>query len=156
MKNQTFKITLMIISICAVVYHGFNLLSLWSDIPNEIAIHFSNNQSDNWGSKYLLIIMPIISILFWFLIQLVVRNPENLNYINLTEENKEIQYAKAKKVMLLIQYAGAITFIFVNEAFLRSAVGMDTTLPIIIAIVFLASCIIAPIYLLFWAAALKY
>jgi hypothetical protein len=156
MKNKPLKFTLIIISTSILIYHGFNIFHLWSDIPNQIAIHFSNEQPDNWGSKYFLFIMPIISFFFWLLIQILIRKPEKLNYVNLTEKNKEIQYLKAEKVMLLIQYLGSITFIFANEAFLRSAVGMETTLPLSIAIVLLAVCIISPLYLLFWGATLKY
>jgi hypothetical protein len=156
MKNKPFKLTLTIISISIFLYHGFNLFYLWSDIPNQIAIHFSNDQPDNWGSKYFLLIMPIISILFWLLLQLLVRKPEKLNYVNLTERNKEIQFLKAEKVMLLIQSLGSISFLFANEAFLRSAIGMEITLPLSIAIVLLAICMIAPLYLLFWSATLKY
>jgi hypothetical protein len=156
MKNKPFKFTLIVISTSILFYHGFNLFHLWSDIPNKIAIHFSNDQPDNWDSKYFLFIMPIVSVFFWLLIQILVRKPEKLNYVNLTEKNKEIQYLKAEKVMLLIQYLGSITFIFANEAFLRSAVGMETTMPLSIAIVLLAICIISPLYLLFWGATLKY
>ncbi len=82
--------------------------------------------------------MPSISVLTWYLIGLLVKNPEKLNYINLTEENKEIQYSKSEKVTLLIQYVGSITFIFDNEALLRNSVEMRSILPFSIAIVLLA------------------
>lgn len=156
MKNNRIKLILTIFSIAILFYHGLNLYYFWSDIPNEIAIHFSNDKPDQWGSKYFLVIMPILSILFWFLIGIIARKPETLNYINLTEKNKEIQYLKAERVLLFIQNIGSVTFIFTNEAFLRSAAGMETTVPLFIAIALLVVCLIAPLYLLIWAATLKY
>ncbi|MGG1629530.1 DUF1648 domain-containing protein [Rossellomorea sp. NRS-1567] len=155
MRNEPLKLTLILISTTILLYHAFHLFYLWSEIPDTIAIHFSKGEPDQWGSKYILFIMPIVSILTWFLIGLFVKKPEKLNYVNLTEENKEIQYIKVKKVMLVIQYLGTITFAFTNEAALRNAVGMESGLPSSIAIVLLCICFIAPIYHLFWAATLK-
>ncbi|WP_430787406.1 DUF1648 domain-containing protein [Virgibacillus flavescens] len=156
MKIKPLKLTLILISASIIFYHGFHLFYLWPDIPSQIAIHFSNGEADNCGSKYFLFVMPIISILIWLLVQLLVRKPEKLNYINLTEKNKKIQFLKVKKVLLVIQYLGSITFIFLNEAFLRSSVGMETSLLFSVGIVLLSICLIAPLYLLIWASTLKY
>ena len=158
MKYRSLNLRLIIIStaIFIFIYHGFNLIYLWSDIPNQIAIHFSNGKPDNWGTKFILFIMPIISVLIWFFMGLLVKSPEKLNYVNLTEDNKKNQYSKAEKVTLLIQYFGSTTFILANEALLRNAIGMESTLPFSIAIILLAMCFIAPIYLLFWSATLRY
>lgn len=155
MRNEPLKFTLIIISTPILLYHAFHLFYLWSEIPNTIAIHFRKGEPDQWGSKYILFIMPVVSIITWFLIGLVVKIPEKLNYVNLTEGNKEIQYARAEKVMVIIQYMGAVTFIFANEAALRNAVGMESGLPFSMAIVLLCICLITPVYHLFWAATLK-
>ena len=158
MRVRSLNLRLIIISVAIFIfiYHGFNLIYLWSDIPNQIAIHYSNGEPDNWGTKFILFIMPIISVLIWFFMGLLVKSPEKLNYVNLTEDNKKNQYSKAEKVTLLIQYFGSTTFILANEALLRNAIGMESTLPFSIAIILLAMCFIAPIYLLFWSATLRY
>lgn len=156
MRNKRFKITLSIISILIFGYHIFNLFYLWSDIPSQIAIHFTGKTSDNWGSKYFLFVMPVLSILIWFLIGLLVKNPEKMNYVNLTEANKEIQFARAGKVMLLIQNLGFIAFVMANEALLRNAAGLESAFPFAVSLFLLAICLIAPFYLLFWAFLLKY
>ncbi|MCM3672057.1 DUF1648 domain-containing protein [Mesobacillus maritimus] len=156
MRNKRFKITLMIISTFILCYHIFKLFYLWSEIPFQIAIHFSSETPDNWGPKYILFIIPIVSILSWLLIGLLVKNPERLNYVNLTEANKKIQFTRAERVMLLIQNLSFISFILANEALLKNAVGMESSLPFSIAIVLLVICFIAPVYLLIWASTLKY
>ncbi|MHA7136664.1 DUF1648 domain-containing protein [Rossellomorea arthrocnemi] len=155
MRNEPLKLPLILLSTTILLYHTFHLFYLWSEIPDTIAIHFNKGEPDQWGSKNILFIMPIVSTLIWFLIRLLAKKPEKLNYVNLTEGNKKIQYVKAEKVMVLIQYMGAVTFIFANEAFLRNAVGMESRLPFSIALGLLCICFIAPIYHLFWAATLK-
>lgn len=156
MKHKGFKTILLIISIVIFGYHIFNLISLWSSIPDRIAIHFTNDTPDNWGPKYALLIMPIISLLAWFLIGLLIKNPEKLNYVNLTEANKEIQYSRATKLLILIQHLSFLVFIFANEVFLNFSIGTNYSLPFIISLTLSAICLIAPIYLLIWAATLKY
>lgn len=156
MRNKRFQIALLIISIIIFCYHCFNLIYLWSDIPNQMAIHFSNDKPDNWGPKYMLFIMPIVGILIWIMIGFLVNKPEKLNYINLTEANREIQFLRTKKVLILLQNLSFIILIIANEAMLKSAVGMETSLTFSIAIVLLIVCIIAPVYLLIWASTLKY
>ncbi|MBW3112422.1 DUF1648 domain-containing protein [Bacillus sp. MCCB 382] len=143
------------ISTTILIYHAFHLFSLWPEIPATIAIHFSHGEPDYWGSKYILFLMPIVSLLIWFLIGFLVRNPEKLNYIHLTEENENIQYEQAERVLVLIQYLGSLTFVFSNEALLHEAVGMESSWPFSIAIVLLGICFVTPIYHLFWAATLK-
>ncbi len=153
MKDKKFKLLLILISFSIFCYHIFNLFHLWSDIPSQITIHFTDGEP---GSKFFLFVMPIISVFIWFLVGLFVRNPEKLNYVNLTEENKDIQYSRTQSVMILIQNVSFMTFIFANEALLDNAVGMESSLPIAISIVCLVICFIAPLYLLVWAATLKY
>lgn len=156
MSNKTFKIILLIISISIFCYHFFNLVSLWTTIPERIAIHFTNDTPDNAGPKYILLIMPILSIFVWFLIGLLVKNPEKMNYVNLTEANKEIQFSRAEIVMIMVQHFSFLFFIFANEALLRNTVGMESNIPFVTSLTLLALCFIAPIYLLIWAATLKY
>ncbi|MCR8848060.1 DUF1648 domain-containing protein [Rossellomorea sp. SC111] len=155
MRNELLKCTLIIISITILFYHIVHLFSLWSEVPRTIPIHFSKGEPDQWGSKYLLFIMPVVSILIWFFMGLLAKRPEKLNYVNLTEENKHRQYVKAEKGMVVIQYLSLMIFEFANEAFLRNAVGMDSSLPFSIALALMAICFLAPIYHLFWAARLK-
>ncbi|WP_449536333.1 DUF1648 domain-containing protein [Ferdinandcohnia sp. Marseille-Q9671] len=156
MKIKHFKVTFLIISIFVFCYHILNLFYFWPDIPERIAIHFTNDTPDNWGPKYILYIMPVLGIFIWFLIGLVGKRPEKLNYVNLTEANKEIQFARTEKVLILIQNLSFISFLLANEAMLRNTVEMDSSLPFILSLTLLAICFIAPIYLFIWASTLKY
>lgn len=97
MRDKYFKTALLVISVIAFCYHSFHLFYLWSEIPIQIPIHFSNDTPDNWGSKYFLLLMPVIGLLISFLIGLLAKKPEKLNYVNLTEENKRTQFSRTKK-----------------------------------------------------------
>lgn len=155
--NNRLKITLFTISIAIFGYHMFHLFYLWPNIPERIAIHFTGSgTADNWGSKYFLLAIPVLSILIWLFIGFLVKRPEKMNYINLTEANKEIQYKRMEIVMLLLQNVSFIAFILINEAMLRNAVGMASELPFYLALILLAICVVAPFYLLIWSATLKY
>ena len=156
MRKKLLTCTLIIISMAILFYHFVHLFSLWSEIPSTIPIHFNTGEPDHWGSKYLLFIMPVVGIVLWFFMGLLARRPEKLNYVHLTEENKHIQYVKAEKLMVFIQYLCLMMFEFANEAFLRNAVGMDSSLPFSIALAFMAICFLAPMYHMFWAAMLKH
>ncbi|QHE60455.1 DUF1648 domain-containing protein [Rossellomorea vietnamensis] len=156
MRKKLLTCTLIIISMAILFYHFVHLFSLWSEIPSTIPIHFNSRAPDHWGSKYLLFIMPVVGIVLWFFMGLLARRPEKLNYVHLTEENKHIQYVKAEKLMVFIQYLCLMMFEFANEAFLRNAVGMDSSLPLSIALALMAICFLAPMYHMFWAATLKH
>lgn len=121
-KGKSFKLLLGIVSLFVLAYHLINLLLIWPDIPNRIAIHFTNGEPDNWGSKYFLLVMPLIGVVSWWLIGLLTKHPDKLNYINLTKENREKQYKKTSKIMILNQNISLILFILGNEAFLRYAI----------------------------------
>ncbi|MGO4529761.1 DUF1648 domain-containing protein [Paenibacillus sp. 2TAF8] len=150
-----FKVTLFILSLSIFLFHVFKLVYLWTDIPERIAIHFTNDIPDNWGPKSILYIMPVIGVFLWFLIGILVKKPDKLNYINLTEANKEIQFSRTGKVLILIQNLSFLSFLLANEALLNYAVGIDSSLPFIISLSLLAFCFIAPIYLLIWASTLR-
>lgn len=156
MKNNSLKIILFLISIAIFGYHLTSLLIHWSEIPNEIPIHFQNGEPNNWGPKYLLFILPGLSIILWHLIGLLTKNSKKLNYVNLTEKNKEQQYKRVGNMLVLVQYFSATGLVLLNETFLRELMGMDASIALYTAIILLAACVILPFYYLFWAATLKY
>lgn len=154
-KGKSFKLLLGIVSLFVLAYHLINLLLIWPDIPNRIAIHFTNGEPDNWGSKYFLLVMPLIGVVSWWLIGLLTKHPDKLNYINLTKENREKQYKKTSKIMILNQNISLILFILGNEAFLRYAIDKENGLFIFLPIAILVISVLSFFYLLIWAAKLK-
>ncbi|WP_158638474.1 DUF1648 domain-containing protein [Metabacillus litoralis] len=137
------------------MYHLINLFLLWSDIPDRIAIHFTNDVPDNWGSKFFVLIMPIIGLLLWWLIGLFTKHPEKLNYINLTAKNREKQYNMSKNIMIFIQHLVLIISILANESFIRYSVGIENSVLNFLPLFLTAIMFLAVFYNLIWAARLK-
>ncbi|PAE81000.1 hypothetical protein CHH77_15205 [Shouchella clausii] len=157
-KDGNLKIdyVLAFLSAFILIYHLTTLVIAWSDIPNQIAIHYLNGIPDKYGPKYLLIVIPLIGVLIWFLLGILVRKPEKFNYINLTEANKDLQYMKARRIMSVIQNTSFIMLLFVNKAFIRGAMGLEYSFQLSISLLLLAICGLTPLYFLIWAFRLKY
>ena len=154
-KDKGWEITLKFLSLILLGYHLIHLFLLWTDVPGNIVIHFENGEPDNWGSRYFLLIMPVIGLLIWWLLGKLTKYPEKLNYINLTDENREIQYKMSCRVLWIIQNLSFITFILGNEAFLRYATGDNDNTFFFLSIFSLVFVLLATFYNLIWAARLK-
>lgn len=127
-KVKTIKLVLFSISGVVLIYHLVNLMLFWPEIPERIAIHFTGEEPDIWGTKNFLLIIPFPALLVWWLIGLLTKHPEKLNYINLTEKNREKQYNMASSVMLLTQNLSFIILILANESLLRNALEMENSI----------------------------
>lgn len=154
-KSNGLSKFLALVSIIALIGHIIHLVVAWADVPDEIAIHFTNGEPDGWGPKFMLLIMPVIGLLIWWLLGLLEKHPDKLNYINLTDNNRDMQYNMAKKVIIVIQHLAFLTFLSANEAFLLYAIDANTTIFIVLSIALLVFIPIVLIYNLIWAARLK-
>lgn len=154
-NKNWFKI-ITLFSILALGFHLIHLYAVWSDIPDRIAIHFTSGEPNNWGSKYFLLFMPIVGLLIWWLLGRISKHPEKLNYINLTEKNRDRQYKMTGNIMVIIQNLSLFSVIFANEAFLKSAISTDDNLFFILSIVSLALLLIVTLYNVIWAIRLNY
>ncbi|CAG9620378.1 SdpI family protein [Sutcliffiella rhizosphaerae] len=132
-----------------------SFLVFWQDIPNTIAIHFTNGEPDNYGSKYLLLFMPVIGLFMWWLLGKLTHNPQKLNYINLTEKNKKKQYRMAVNMLITIQNLSFMLFLFANEALLRYAAGASHQVFFALSLALLFIILLTLFYNLIWATSLK-
>ncbi|MGM8215368.1 DUF1648 domain-containing protein [Bacillaceae bacterium W0354] len=154
-KGKDWTKVLAFFSIVLLVAHLVHLIYLMGDIPDRIAIHFTNEEPDRWGSKYLLLIMPVIGFLVWWLLGKLAKHPNKLNYINLTEENRDKQYRMASKITAILQNLSLLTFLSANEEFLSYAIGTHKIIYLTLTIILLVLALLVVIYNLIWAARLK-
>lgn len=77
------------------------LVTVWGDLPGQVPAHFNGSgEVDRWGSKWELIILPIISILLLVMMQFFEKHPEWHNYpARLNESNVKSFYLLSKKMM---------------------------------------------------------
>lgn len=155
-KNKGWTKVLTFFAFIVLGYHIVHLILLWPSIPGRIAIHFTNGEPDNWGSKYVLLIMPVIGLVSWWLVGKLTKHPKKFNYINLTEKNRDKQYKMSRKIFTIHQNLILFIFIFGNESFFRKAVGGDNDdmfFTLSIGSVILMLLVI--FYHVIWAARLK-
>lgn len=133
-----------------LLYHMFHLFMLWPELPDRVAIHFSNGEADGWGTKYNLFLLPILAVLWWAGANFFVKRPEKLNLPNTTEENREAMLFKGKKIMAIIQNAITMMFLFLNEEAAQNAAGHQSQILMGFVIFLLLISFIAAPFLLLW------
>jgi uncharacterized membrane protein len=79
----------------------FFLVMVWGNLPDQVPAHFNGfGEVDRWGSKWELIILPIISIFLLLMMQFLEKHPEWHNYpARLNESNAKSFYLLSRKIM---------------------------------------------------------
>lgn len=97
------------------------LLFNWGKLPDTVPTHFNiKGEADGWGSKYSLIILPVIAIAFYLFLSMIENKPHHYNYVvQLTEQNVQKQYTLARNLMNIIKNLSTIllSFIVISTVF---------------------------------------
>src|SRR6185312_6110225 len=57
------------------------LIIKWGSLPSEIPAHFNGaGEVDRYGSKFELLILPVIGLLLWLILDVIERKPHVHNY----------------------------------------------------------------------------
>ncbi|BDH62022.1 hypothetical protein MTP04_21520 [Lysinibacillus sp. PLM2] len=128
----------------------FFLLSLvfilysWVDIPDRIPGHFNAlGEVDRWGSKYEIIILPIMGMFLFFLLSLFEKAPHMHNYPKrLNENNVEQFYINSRQTLNIVKNICLIIFATLIVQIVRVSKGDIQSLgiwflPIFIGLLFL-------------------
>ncbi|KYG91764.1 hypothetical protein A0U40_02140 [[Bacillus] sp. KCTC 13219] len=99
-KSTTEKIA-DIIGIAALLFAIIFIALNWTTLPAQVPMHFNGvGEIDRWGSKYEMLILPIIGIALFFMLQILEKKPHLHNYpARLNESNVEQFYKASKKVL---------------------------------------------------------
>ncbi|MCA0173893.1 DUF1648 domain-containing protein [Bacillus sp. RAR_GA_16] len=123
---------------------GFVYILLeWSNVPSRVPIHFNvRGESDLWGPKSSLIILPLTGVILWFALGLLERYPHVYNYVvKITKGNAEIQYRSAVVLIRFLKNAIAMMFAYLSVISVQIAKGLENTsqewvLPIFLTAIF--------------------
>lgn len=135
----------------ALTAHLLHLISLWGKIPGTVFLMYSGDSPSQSGPKELLFLVPALAILLWLVILFIRTKKEKFNYINLTEDNKELQYKAMDTMMVSIQILSFIGLISINESLLRDALSIDSELYTTIGLILIILCTAPPITLAIWS-----
>ncbi|ASB91272.1 DUF1648 domain-containing protein [Bacillus sonorensis] len=101
------------------------LVSMWSKLPEKVPVH-SNvlGETDRWGSKWELIILPGIGILIILFMSLLEKHPEIYNYPKrFNEANAERFYLHSRKLVNQLKNLCLIIFALILFESVSIALG---------------------------------
>jgi uncharacterized membrane protein len=141
-KTTIQKITNIIgysILIGCTIYSLVNIVTL----PSEVPIHFNlAGEADGWGSKYVLLILPLIGLFSILALEEVEKRPYMHNYpAHINETNVRQFYAISIRTMNLVKNGLLLTFGLLQLEMVQSAKEANFALgslllPLVIVAVF--------------------
>ncbi len=115
---------------------------VWPTISDNVPIHFNaSGEADRWGSKGLLIVLPIINVILYAGFAILSKYPHVYNYVReITEENAHRQYLNARMLMSWIKLETVALFGYVEWGMIQAASGNEDGLglwfvPVVIILV---------------------
>lgn len=123
------------------------VLSMWIllSLPETIPIHWNlKGEADGFGSRYWMILVPILSVSFYFGNTKLVKIPHAYNYLKtLTPDNFKEEYVWARKLLRVAHLLSQLTFLFLVIFTIKSAFSEDQNmpswLPLVILLLFIAT-----------------
>ena len=121
-------------------------LFILPDLPQQVAIHFNiAGEADNWGSKYILLLMPVIVLFMALAMEAVEKHPEWHTYpASKTKENEQAMYSISQRTMNLVKNAILLIFSLLQLEMIRSATTENTSIGAAFFVLLLA-VVVAPI-----------
>ncbi|WP_332645294.1 DUF1648 domain-containing protein [Lysinibacillus sp. 54212] len=123
---DTFGIALILCSI------GFIIIN-WSALPNEVPTHFNfEGVADGWGSKYQMLLLPVISIVIYIMMEVIERKPHTHNYPDrLNEKNVANFYKVSQQLVNYTKNISMLLFTYISVRSVLMALGKAEGLSII-------------------------
>lgn len=114
------------IFVCAVIF----LLISWNSLPDQVPGHYNGvGEVDRWGSKYEMIILPIVGLLLWAMMNILERFPHVHNYPDrLNETNVEAFYINSRKLLNAVKNVCVLAFSYILVQSIRVALGETQSL----------------------------
>lgn len=140
MKIKRGKLDIILNVLCLIILIStvLFLIVIWSKIPDKVPMHhdFAGN-TDRWGAKLEIIILPIITWIMYIFITITEKFPQVWNTgVKVTEENKEQVYSILLHLISTIKFIVVCVFTYLT---VQTAVTFELSawfLPIFILVIF--------------------
>lgn len=101
------------------------LVISWGSIPDLVPGHYNaSGDVDRWGSKFELLILPIVGLLLWLFMNVLEKFPHVHNYPDrLNENNVEAFYLNSRKLLNSVKNVCLLTFSYILVQSIRVALG---------------------------------
>lgn len=136
-KRGKFDTILNVLCLIILISTILFLIVIWSKIPDKVPMHndFAGN-TDRWGSKLEIIILPIITWIIYIFITIIEKFPQIWNTgVEVTEENKERVYSILLHLISTIKFIVVCVFTYLT---VQTAVAFELSawfLPIFILVI---------------------
>ena len=112
----TLEIMLEGLAAVFVVWMIASLIKDYPSLPQEVPTHFNAaGQPDAWGGKSTILILPLVTIVFYVGLTVLNRFPYIFNYpVEITAENAERQYRLAKTLVTMLKTVITGAFLFIH------------------------------------------
>jgi uncharacterized membrane protein len=119
-----------IVSIAALLFSFIYLASKWSELPDTIPTHFNSaGEADGWGSRYVLIILPLLALVLFIGFSVLSRFPHKFNYlVQITEENAYYQYSTGRLLLSWVKLEIVLLFSFIEYKVIQGALENSSSL----------------------------
>lgn len=142
LKISRLELILNVLGMTAFIGSLIYLLIVWPSLPGEVPAHYNGvGEVDRWGSKWEIIIMPMIGLMMWIGLTILERYPHVYNYTNITEENVRAQYLNGRMMINVLKNVMIGIFAYLNWKDIQIALGYQDTLgvwflPIFLLLIF--------------------
>ncbi|MCG7345866.1 DUF1648 domain-containing protein [Sporosarcina sp. ACRSL] len=134
--QKVFDIVTMIVFAAGIVH----LIAVWGQLPDQVPAHYNAaGEVNRWGSKWELIILPIIAAFLAICMTFLEKHPEWHNYMNLNENNIEFQYKNSILLLNVIKNECVLLFVFLSYNITQVALGNAESLGSLFLPIFLVS-----------------
>ncbi|MFD1205272.1 MULTISPECIES: DUF1648 domain-containing protein [Sporosarcina] len=107
------------------------LIFMWGQLPDEVPGHYNGaGEVDRWGSKWELILLPVIALFLFAFMAFMERHPEWHNYMNLNENNIEFQYKNSMLLLNVLKNECVLFFTYLHFKTVQVALGKAASLGI--------------------------
>ena len=97
--------------VAMILYIALN----WSALPDDVPIHFNvTGEVDRWGSKWMMLFLPIITIALHLFMEVIEKRPDTHNYpARLTEQNAAQFYKESCQTLNLTKNIVTIMLVYI-------------------------------------------
>ncbi len=116
---------LLVASAAGVVVAAVLAVAAWGSLPARIPSHFTlDGRADGWGSKWTLLVFPVMALVLFVMMTLVARFPAILNYpFRLTVENTRRQATLALLLIAWMRMATIWLMVYLEAGAVAAAGG---------------------------------
>ncbi len=133
-------------TLLAIVAIFIQIILHYGELPDRIPHHFNAaGEPDAWGSKLLILAIPVIAVGLYYLLRLLYRHRHWSNYpVKITEENAEQQYTLAIRLMRAVNLIVQLLLLFVLIWIIRVGLGKSAAPANYLVLVLTISLVVLP------------